>query len=1161
MKTDRLKGLSKLKKSIFILFILYSFTGTSQVIINEYCVSNMNGYVDNFGEREDWVELYNVTGAPIDLTGYYLSDKAGNPLKWQIPSGIIPANGFLMVIASTRGVVNGTEIHPNFNLKQTRGEWIILSNNLGNLVDEIEMTQMTKADHSIGRTTNGAGTWSLFTTPTPEANNVGAQNFYEPTPTMDLAPGFYVGPQAVSLACTNPGATIRYTLDGSEPTAASTAYAGPIPINTTTVVRAKAFGANLPSFNETNTYFIDVTHNIPVVSISGQQVATLLGGSQIEPQGALELFEEDGAFIDEGEGHFNKHGNDSWAYPQRGFDFILRDQFGYNSDLQHEIFPEKNRDEFQRIMLKPGASDNYPFENGGAHIRDAFIHTLSIRSDLLMDERTWRPAIVYLNGEYWGVYEIREKADDHDYTKHYYQQDKFNIQYLKTWGGTWEEYGAPDAQDDWDDLRNYILTNNMAPGAAFDNVDTLLNWRSLADYFMINSYTVNQDWLNWNTAWWRGMNPLETKKKWRYVLWDMDATFGHYVNYTGIPDPSANADPCNAENLPNPGGQGHTDILEKLIAENPAVEQYYITRYIDLVNTYFSCDYMNQLLDSMLLEITPEMPAQIARWGGSMAGWNNNVQDLKDFIDARCLALEQGLIDCYDLTGPYDVSFDVDPVNSGEIKVNSVWAPYYPWVTQYFGGISTNLIAEANPGYIFDHWEYTTGPMTGPITDSINSIEINGPEDIVAVFVLNGPPVDTDGDGINDGDEASMCTDPLNPDTDGDGINDGDEVSNGTDPCNACDPNLNAGPCDQDGDGLTNDEEGVIGTDPINPDTDGDGINDGDEDTAGSDPLDPCDPNLNAGPCDQDGDGLTNDEEGVIGTDPLNPDTDGDGINDGDEDTAGSDPLDPCDPNLNAGPCDQDGDGLTNDEEGVIGTDPVNPDTDGDGINDGDENTAGSDPLDPCDPDDSSIDCQTDSDGDGLTDAEENVSCTDTNNPDTDGDGFNDGDEIANGTDPCDPCDPDPNSSVCLIDSDGDGLTDIEEGLLCTDPNDPDTDGDGISDGNEVINGTDPCDPCDPVEMGIDCVMGVHIPTGFSPNGDGQNEMYTIIVGLDVANFKFFIYDRWGNRMFHSDEKGFEWDGTINGEPCNAGVYPYMMEITYMDGSSELRSGNITLMK
>ncbi len=990
-----MKLISQIKNGLFVLFIGTTMSLNSQIVINEYSCSNVTGITDNFGEREDWIELYNATGAAIDLTGYYLSDKASNLTKWQIPSGSIPANGFKVVFASKRDLVNGTQLHPNFNLKQTKGDWIILTNPLGNVMDSIKIVHMTKANHSVGRETNGAVAWKLFTTPTPGANNVGAQNFYEPKPVMSLAPGFYAGPQSVTITCSNPSATIRYTTNGSDPTAASTVYSGPIPINATTVVRAKAFGVNLPSFNETNTYFIGVNHNIPVVSVSGQQVATLLGGSQIEPQGAFELFEQDGSFKDEGEGNFNKHGNDSWAYPQRGFDFIMRDEFGYNSELEHQIFPDKTRDEFQRVILKPGASDNYPFESGGAHIRDGFIHTLSIRADMLLDERTYRPCVVYLNGQYWGVYEIREKADDHDFTDFYYQQDKYNLQYLKTWGGTWQDYGAPNAQPDWDALVNFIMTNNMAPGPNFDYVTSQLKWASLCDYFMFNSYVVNQDWLNWNTAWWRGMDPAGQKTKWRYTLWDMDATFGHYVNYTGIPDATANADPCNAENLPDPGGQGHTDILEKLIAENPIVEQYYVTRYIDLVNTHFSCDYMITLLDSMVNEIAPEMVGHVNRWGGSVAGWQNNVQTLRNFINARCLALEQGLIDCYSLTGPFDVSFDVNPINSGEIKVNSVWAPSYPWTTQYYGGIETLTLAKPNPGFVFDHWEYTVGPMTGPDTEDTNGIMVMVPEDVVAFFI------------------------PDNPDLDGDGISNDDETN-------------------------------IYGTDPQNPDTDGDGVDDGDEIANGSDPLDPCDPS---------------------------------------------------DAN-----CDNDNDGITNtDETNVYGTDPNNPDTDNDGINDGDEVTNGSDPLDPCDPDDS--------------------------------------------------------AAICQIDTDGDGLTDAYEGIIGTDPNNPDTDGDGITDGDENANGSNPLDPCDPNASGQECITGVHIPTGFSPNGDGNNETYSIIVGKDVVSFKFFIYDRWGNRMYISDEKGFEWDGSYQGEDCNAGVYPYMMEIVYIDGTSELRSGNITLLK
>ena len=1075
---------------------------------------------DNYGETEDWVELLNVTGAPIDLTGYYLSDKESNLLKWQIPSGTIPANGFTMVIASARNTVIGAELHPNFNLKQTKGEWIILSNNLGNVIDSIKIVHMTQIDHSVGRSTNAAVDWKLFTTPTPNANNTGAQNFYEPKPIISLAPGFYPGAQTATITCSDVAATIRYTTDGSTPNAGSTAYSGAININATQVLRAQAFGADAPSFIETNSYFIGVTHSVPVVSVCSNPVYDLVangnqfGGNKI---GSFELFEQDGSFIDEGQGNFNKHGNDSWAYDQRGFDFIMKDQHGYNDDIEHQIFPEKTRTNFQRVMLKPGASDNYPFESGGAHIRDAFIHTLSLRSNMLLDVRTWRPCVVYLNGEYWGVYEIREKADDHDFTNYYYAQDKFNLQYLKTWGGTWQEYGAPNAQPDWDALRTYVASNNMGPGPAFDYVKSQLKWQSLCDYFMFNSYVVNQDWLNWNTAWWRGMDPAGSKKKWRYTLWDMDATFGHYINYTGIPDPTANADPCNVENLPNPGGQGHTEILQKLINENPTVEQYYITRYIDLVNTTFSCPSMNTLLDSMINEITPEMTGHTAKWGGSVPGWQANVQTLRDFIDARCLALEQGLIDCYNLTGPYNVTFDVSPVNSGEIKVNSVWAPTYPWATSYYGGIGTNVIAQPLTGYMFDHWEFTTGPMVNPITEDTNSISINGAENIVAYFIPINP--DIDGDGITNDDETNIYgTDPNNPDTDGDGIDDGVEIANGTDPLDQCDP-MGAFTDDTDGDGLTDCEE-ITGTDDPSTTLVPTGM---------SDENDPCDPDSSGGTCDPDNDGLTNDEEIAAGTDPNNPDSDGDGLNDGEEVNGVDDPSTTLTP------------------------------------------TSTSDPLNPCDPDDFFPGCQTDSDGDGVFDAQENVLGTDPNNPDTDGDGATDGEEVngtddpstpynPNGTtsDPLDPCDP---VGLSVVDTDGDGLSDCEEVALGTDPNNPDTDGDGVLDGDEVANGTNPLDICDPNPNQDACVEGIHIPTGFSPNSDGNNDIYSIIVGKNIGGITFQIYDRWGNQILKTTDTEFEWDGTFNGQPCNSGVYAYMVEVDYLDGRSETLSGNITLVK
>ncbi len=741
------------KPLVLLCIVVFPFNLFSQVVINEYSCANSTTVLDSYGENEDWIELYNTTGVAVDLNGYHLSDKFGNITKFQIPSSIsVPANGYLMIFCSARETINGGEIHTNFKLTQTKNEKIILTN-VGVVVDSLTILS-TQNNHSRGRTTDGAGTWNIFSTPTPNASNFGAISEYATTPNLSVDAGFYSGTQLVVMATPDANVTIRYTTDGSEPTAGSLAYSDAINVATTTVLRARCFSATAgvpESFIETNTYFINSTHTVPVISISGDDIETLLNGTQLEPIGAIEYFNTAGVMTTEGQGDFNKHGNDSWAYDQRGVDFIMRDQHGYNHSLKEQLFANKSRDRFQRIILKAGASDNYPFEGsadanyagelGGIHLRDPYVNALSQDGDLYLDERTHQSCILYANGEYWGVYEIREKVDDSDFTDFYYGQDELwsgspnNIQFLKTWGGTWEKYGAPNAQNDWDNLVNYVQTNSMAVQANFDYVTSQYKWKSLVDYFVLNSYIVSHDMLNYNTAWWRGLDTNGTKKKWRYTLWDMDATFNHYTNYTGIPNTGSAADPCDIDNLPDPGGQGHTTILNALL-DNPAFEQYYISRYIDLSNTTFKCTNMITVLDSLVNIIAPEMPGQIARWGGTMAEWNQNVQDMRDFINARCININQGLEDCYGVDGPYPMAYNVFPVGAGDIQINSITPSNYSFNGDYFGNIDILINATENTGYVFDHWEVFNHTLDSSMTNPNNSLQITQGDSVVAHFVI-----------------------------------------------------------------------------------------------------------------------------------------------------------------------------------------------------------------------------------------------------------------------------------------------------------------------------------------------------------------------------------------------------------------------------------------
>lgn len=763
-------------KLFLLSFACLWFAGQShsQIVINEYSCSNLSSVADNFGDYEDWVELYNTTSSPVNLNGYYLSDKLSDPTKWQLGSVTINANGFLRIWASGRNIKTGTNIHAGFKLTQCKPEDIVLANASGTVIDS-QTLKPAQVGHSRGRTTNGGATWGVFTTPTPGASNANAQQEYATKPTMSVAAGFYSGTQNVTISSPDPNITIRYTTNGTTPTTGSTLYSSPVTVSATTVLRAKAFSstATIPaSFIESNTYFINANHTVEVISVFGNGITAWLtnpppGPVQPKFQGGIEYFDKTGAFKTESYGEINKHGNDSWSYKQRGIDFVSQDEYGYNYALLHPIFNSKSRSEFQRLIIKASAGDNYPFETpgssyawgpnsqlGGCHIRDQYVHTLSQKAGLHLDERTWAPAVLYVNGAYWGLYDSREKVDDADFTDYYHDADSYfqnnedqdSLQFLKDWGGVWAEYGGNTALSEWAALRNYVTSNNMAVQANYDYVDSQLNIKSFVDYFFINTVTVCKDWLNYNTAWWRGKQVKSDKKKWRYTLWDVDATFDHYVNYTGIPSSGPNADPCDSQNLnPQGGDEGHLEILNDLLA-NPGFKQYYVMRYFDLMQSGLSCSRMITVFDSMIAVIRPEMPAQIARWnsftpGRSYTEWDQNVTDMRNFIQARCLSVVNSYTPCNGVTAIFPIKVNAVPAGAGTVDVNSINVSSFIWTASYPGAtppISMNFTAHPNPGYCFDHWEFQNHTPLPSTLDSAVSIGLSATDSIVAVFSLGG---------------------------------------------------------------------------------------------------------------------------------------------------------------------------------------------------------------------------------------------------------------------------------------------------------------------------------------------------------------------------------------------------------------------------------------
>ncbi len=878
--------LNALKTAVFGLALLMTTAAFSQIEISEYSASNMNQFADEFLKFEDFIEIHNTSDQTVDLEDWAISDKLDNPLKWQFPAGAsIGPDEYMIVWCSGRDLFDGEVYHTSFKLTQTKENEFAVDPG-GNIIESTAL-EITLLGHSRCKVDDQ---WMICHDPTPqEATEDGAERYtaYTEEPSISLGAGFYEGPQTATISWDEEDVQIRYSLDGNIPTLNDPIYneGDVITIEETTVLKAKAFSLD-PNKDHGKvafaSYFIDDEISLPVFSIAANQLQDLANGDgEIRPIGSIEYFDTEGRLIARSYGELNRHGQDSWVNPHRSLDWVSRDEMGYSRTVNAKLFTYSDRDDYQRFMVRASGDDNYPatqdyVHEGSCHIRDEYVQQLAYNGELKLDIRAVERVVVFLNGDYWGVYGLRERPADHDYTSEYYDQDKFNLHYLLTWGETWAEYGGDEAFADWEELRDFILTEDMSIDENYQHVRDKMQVLGLIDYMIINLVAVSSDWMNYNTGWWRGLNPEGDHKKWGYILWDNDATFDYYINYSGVPNTNPDASPCDLEDIAafmdqffggfggGPGGGGpnveivdaascetienqtspyasddlvfqavvnddgwcceeewdavcedlysefqelglddpttcnsilngsspyeaddatfqatlslfpdccdnwtnicntvyesidegggnggydpsvtdnfdvgkHEKILFKLMRENQDFEQLYHSRWADLRNTTFNCDHMLSTLDSMLTTILPEMPRQINRWGGSMNEWQSNVEDLKDFVSQRCDLLGGEIMDCFELSGPYQLTLLTEPDNVGEIDLNTLDIENFPWTGEYYGNMD-NLI-EANvraDNYVFSHWISTAGNTIFPNDEADEAkIRLVANDTLIAVF-------------------------------------------------------------------------------------------------------------------------------------------------------------------------------------------------------------------------------------------------------------------------------------------------------------------------------------------------------------------------------------------------------------------------------------------
>ncbi|HET6244271.1 MAG: CotH kinase family protein [Bacteroidetes bacterium] len=681
----------------FVLVLVIQKTLYSQVIINE--ISNANGSIlmDESGENNDWIEIYNSSSLPVNLLNYTLSDNINKFDKWTFPDFIIEPLSYKIIFASGKDIKNGKYLHTNFKLKST-GEKIIFSDDDGNIVDNFEIGHL-QYNHSSGRSPDGGTNLCLFNTPSPGATNTNSACYegYEPEPAFSLNAGFYPSSQTIELYTPSPSGIVKYSVDGSFPSNSSSTYANPINANKTSIISSVCYssGNRLPSKVIKRTYFIDEnSFDLPVFSITMNPKDLFDNSTGIymnfkqdwEKLCHVEYFDKQKVKQFELDAGIKIHGGFSRAKPQKSFRIKCRKKYG-TSVLNFPLIPEKPKVTwFESFNLRNGGTDyNY------TRFRDAFLQKVMKNENV--GTMGYEPAIVFLNGEYWGEYEIREKQDE-KYIESNYGVPAEKVDLL-THKGSIRVLSGSDTS--FYSMHNYIKTTEAKSSTFYNNVGKMIDIENYVDYFIAEIYYHNNDWIkpsggSNNIKLWHSQLP---GGKWRYVFWDLDMTSGIF----GI-----SASSNNLSGIINPPNYNiHSEMFSSML-NNQEFKYYFVNRFADLMNTVFQYDSLIKVAYPMRDSISSSMQRHQERWGGSYNAWNNSVDNMLNWFSARGDHVRNHIQTEFNLVKQVELNLVVSPYNAGRIKINSIIPKSIPWNGVYYDGVPVTITAIPNPGFTFDYW-------------------------------------------------------------------------------------------------------------------------------------------------------------------------------------------------------------------------------------------------------------------------------------------------------------------------------------------------------------------------------------------------------------------------------------------------------------------------
>ena len=599
-------------------------------------------------------------------------------------------------------------LHTNFKLS-SEGETVFLFDPQGALVDALTVDSLM-TDWSVGSQTDGSILRVTFQQASPGSTNntqTGFPQGWAPAPVFTTPAGFYGGAISVGFQMPPPGFEIRYTTNGGTPTATDPLFTGTnLGIGQTTFLRARTFhtaGQTLPSEVGFASYYIQVSHDLPVISISANP-DDLFGPNGIcdnwwtdwkkpchvdyyDTLGQLKWSQKAGIKIEGGAGGSRSH-------PQKSFRVEPGNGALGDGNLNFPLVPDRaGRTDFERFYLRNGSNQylTLPY-------KDALLVKLMGKYSF-NNYSAYTPVVVYLNGSYNGVYELREKQDV-NYCEALYQADTDSLDILSVsyWYGSVLRAVEGSTEPFLNDY-NWFTTLNPTDPQFLNQAGQVLDIPYYNDYIAAQAWVGNTDW-PWNNI--KIFRGTHTQKKWRYGLIDLEWA----LNPNGWTDNTHDGIGYLFQQGPN---EIHANFWYRLI-QNDQYKNYFINRFADLMNTSWLWSAMDTVEANMYQESLSEAPGQFARWGTTtvanhMNSYAQNHQTMRNQLAGRSPFVRNHLRYHFSLPKNVNVALDAVPLAGGSIQISTINPGPLPWQGIYFDGVPVKLTALAEPGYAFSHWE------------------------------------------------------------------------------------------------------------------------------------------------------------------------------------------------------------------------------------------------------------------------------------------------------------------------------------------------------------------------------------------------------------------------------------------------------------------------